>query len=266
MHPLSHATREEIAYYLTLFREQLSLFLFSGHAGRDILLTEGGESRAEGMAHLLGQCPNLKVVILNGCSTKGQVEQLHKAGVPLIIATHAPIGDTLATEFSKKLFQALEANCSIAEAFEQGIGLVLSQKAITAHRGMVLRTVPKDQTLWGIFPNPNKEGAGEWKLPSQAVRPVPSNYIENEVLLDTLFETFAESNATIKQLYEEGANFEEDTEKITHALLSALPAPISEHVRKLILPPLQEGIPTFSKASLMRLQQLVQTYQKRVVY
>ena len=35
MHPLSHATREEVAYYLTLFREQLSLFLYSGHADRE---------------------------------------------------------------------------------------------------------------------------------------------------------------------------------------------------------------------------------------
>lgn len=261
MHPLSHATREELAYYLTLFRDQLSLFLYSGHAGRDMLLTEGGESRAEGIAHLLGQCPNLKVVILNGCSTKGQVEQLHAVGVPLVIATHAPIGDKLATDFSKKLFQALEANCTIAKAFEQGIGLVLAQKEINAHRGVVLRNVPKDQPIWGIFPNPNVDGGGEWKLPSQAVRPVPIQYIENELLLDTLFETFAKSNATVEQLYDQGANFEENTEKITHALLSALPAPISEHVRKLVLPPLKEGEPTFSVASPMRLHQLVQTYQ-----
>lgn len=261
MHPLSHATREEVAYYLTLFREQLSLFLYSGHAGRDVLLTEGGESRSEGIAHLLGQCPNLKVVILNGCSTKGQVAQLHEAGIPLVIATHAPVGDRIATEFSKKLFQALTANCTIEEAFEQGIGLVLAKKEVLAHRGVVLREIAKDQPLWGIFPNPNKEKAGAWKLASQAMRPAPSNYIENEILLDTLFETFAKSNDTVGQLYESGANLEEDTEKITHALLSALPAPISEHVRKLVLPPLKEGEATFSKASAMRLQQLVQTYE-----
>ncbi len=69
----SHATLEDIGYYLTLFRDRLGLFLFSGHADRDRLLTESGDSRAGGIAHLLGQCKNLKVVVLNGCSTGEQV-------------------------------------------------------------------------------------------------------------------------------------------------------------------------------------------------
>ena len=272
MHPLSHATKEEIAYYLTLFREQLSLFLFSGHAGRDVLLTEDGASRAEGIAHLLGQCTNLQVVILNGCSTIGQVTQLHEAGVPLVIATHAPVNDKLATEFSKKLFEALEANCTIATAFEQGVGLVLTQRKIEVYRSVVPRKKSRNNDmLWGIFPNLTKnnlaknnltkKSAEHWQLANQAIHSVPSHYVENELLLDTLFETFAKSNDTIDELYESGANFEEDTERITHALLSALPAPISEHVRKLVLPPLKEGALTYSRVSSMRLQQLIQTYQ-----
>ena len=68
---VSHATLGDIGYYLTLFRDRLGLFLYSGHAGRDVLLTEDGASRSGGIAHLLGQCKNLKVVILNGCSTAG---------------------------------------------------------------------------------------------------------------------------------------------------------------------------------------------------
>jgi len=43
---VNHATLNDIRYYLTLFRDQLNLFLYRRHAGRDVLLTEDGASRA----------------------------------------------------------------------------------------------------------------------------------------------------------------------------------------------------------------------------
>lgn len=262
LHSLHSAGLEDLAYYLMLFRERLSLFLYSGHAGRDKLCTEGGNTNADGIAHLLGQCPNLKVVVLNGCSTKGQVDLLHKAGVPLIIATESPIEDTAATAFSEKLFQALEANATIKEAFEQGIGFVKASEKITSARRGIDNLDDLNFDNWGIYSNPNITGFNpeDWKLPTQPARPLETDYLENELLLETLFETFAKTNDAVATLYDGGADLEEDQGKITHTLLKALPAPISEHVRKLVLPPTSDN-DIWSIAGPMRLSQLVQTYQ-----
>jgi len=259
---VSHATLEDIGYYLTLFRDRLGLFLFSGHAGRDRLLTEDGDSRAGGIAHLLGQCKNLKVVVLNGCSTGGQVAALHAAGVPLVIATSAPVGDEIAAQFSARLFQALETGLSIGEAFEQGIGEALSRKEIAVNRGLDLQPHDQpDEPLWGIFPNPGKPDAANWKLPVQAGRPAAMQYDPNELLLETLYDTFAQANPRVRELHEAGALLDERKEEIVAALLKALPAPISEHVRKLVAPSQPGAAAGWDSAGPLRLAQLAQTYQ-----
>jgi len=216
MHPLNNATLDEIAYYLTLYRERLSLFLFSGHAGRDILLMEDGVSRAEGIAHLLGQCPNLKVVILNGCSTEGQIKQLHAGGVPVVIATSAPVGDKLATEFSKKLFHGLETGYTIQEAFEQGIGVVKAKRDIIVYReiGRGIRGREQKQ-LWGISIHPNFPDAGNWKLPSEATESISSRIntaIKKSSIAKRLKTRFLKMQ--LEELEKDYLNLEEDIKVI----------------------------------------------------
>ena len=74
LHRDSYVTLDKLPSYLTLYRDTLSIFLFSGHAGRDrLLLGGGGIANSDGVAQMLGQCPQLKLVMLNGCSTEGQV-------------------------------------------------------------------------------------------------------------------------------------------------------------------------------------------------
>ncbi len=257
---VSHATLDDIAYYLTLFRDRLGLFLYSGHAGRDVLLTEDGLTRASGIAHLLGQCRNLKVVVLNGCSTGGQVAALHAAGVPLVIATSAPVGDEIAAQFSARLFQALETGLSVGEAFEQGIGEALGRKDIP-----VVRSIGDDTTgqpgapLWGIFPNPAKPDAAGWKLPMQAAVTVPDDFKVNEILLEVLYDTFSVTNPALRELAESGATLGNNFGNIRAAILKAFPAPIGERIRKLVAPSSEAD--GFDKPSLPRLSQLALTYE-----
>lgn len=260
--PVSHATLDDVAYYLTLFRDRLSLFLFSGHAGRDELLTEDGASRAAGIAHLLGQCPNLKVVILNGCSTAGQVSALHSAGVPLVIATSAPVGDEIAAKFSERLFQALEAGLSIGDAFEQGIGEALSRRPLEVDRsaGFDPDGTP-GEPLWGIKPHPDKPDALAWKLPSAPLKAATLHDEPNELLLETLYETLAETNPRLRELRDAGAEMNGRQEEIVSALLRALPAPLSEHVRKLVAPSTPGATGGCDQVGPQRLAQMVQTYQ-----
>ncbi|HRI59583.1 MAG TPA: CHAT domain-containing protein [Saprospiraceae bacterium] len=259
---VSHATLEDIGHYLTLFRDRLGLFLFSGHAGRDVLLTEDGASRAGGIAHLLGQCKNLKVVVLNGCSTAGQVEALHAAGVPLVIATSAPVGDEIAAQFSARLFQALETGLSIGEAFEQAIGEAQARQELKVDRSVGRRPDSKpDEPLWGLKPHPDKPDAAGWKLPVQAVRPANLQHEPNELLLETLYDTFAQTNPRVRELREEGATLQNKRRKIKNALEDALPAPISEHLRKLLLTSLPGEEEGYDKTGPRRLDQLARTYQ-----
>lgn len=206
MQLLSHATLDEIVHSLILHREQLSLFLYSGHAGRDILLSEKETARAEGIAQLLGQCPNIKVVILNGCSTIGQVQKLHKVGVPLVIATESPVGDELATRFSKSLFHALETGCTIKEAFDLGIGAVQAKTELEICRGVIPREKIMNKPLWGIFQNPNKPDASNWKLQTQK-----SNLIGNGIkMLVQQTSTAKELNVRLLKMQVEELNKDYD--------------------------------------------------------
>lgn len=259
---ISHATLEEIAYYLTLFRDRLRLFQFSGHAGQDVLLTEDGISRAKGIAHLLGQCPKLEVVILNGCSTYAQVEALHEVGIPLVIATSAAVEDPIASRFSQRLYQALETGQSIRDAFEMACGVTLAQREIKIFRSLDSRVIEEaGAPLWGIFPYLEQDEYGDWKLPTIPSQVTNSYYEPNLELLETLYDTFTVTNPYVRLHFGQGATLETQRESIVAAILKALPAPISEQIRKLVMPTLPGATEGWDKVGLMRLTQTTQAYQ-----
>ena len=91
------ASLERIYSVFQKHRDRIALFHFGGHADGDRLLLQSAfEPRpayAEGLATLLGQQRGLKLVFLNGCSTRPQVKRLLDAGVPAVIATARPIDD-----------------------------------------------------------------------------------------------------------------------------------------------------------------------------
>ena len=105
------ASLERIYAVFQKHRDRIAIFHFGGHADRDRLLLQSAfEPRpayADGLATLLGQQRGLKLVFLNGCSTRPQVKRLLDAGVPAVIATARPIDDAVATEFAVAFYQAL---------------------------------------------------------------------------------------------------------------------------------------------------------------
>lgn len=261
MHAISHVTLKEIANYLTLFRDNLQLFHYSGHANHKELFTEDEVSRAEGIGHLLGQCKRLKLVVLNGCSTAGQVKYLHELGVPVVIATTASVGDSTATRFAIRFYAGLEAGLSINDAFEIGIGEVLALKKIEVVRSVGFPgQLPADRPLWGIFKHPEKLDAVNWKLPSRAIIQVPLNYKENELLLNAIYEALGQTNEELEILLRQGATIQNNKGKIIPLILDTLPAPISEHIRKLVAPSLPGNESEADKVGRKRLVQLVNTY------
>ena len=133
------ASLERIYSVFQKHRDRIAIFHFGGHADGDRLLLQSAfEPRpayAEGLATLLGQQRGLKLVFLNGCSTRPQVKRLLDAGVPAVVATARPIDDRVATEFAVAFYQALTTGyrnenrqvtggCSLATAFAQAQGMI----------------------------------------------------------------------------------------------------------------------------------------------
>lgn len=164
---LPAATTKTIIDAILKNKEELSFFHYSGHAGRDQLNLEGISAKALGIARLLRLCPKLKLVVLNGCSTKNQVNQLLGMGIPIVIATHAAVNDQSAFDFSTRFYSGLAEGKSIGESFELAILTILteSENPPEVYRGIgKLKKKKKFENLWGIFYEEEKKPLLEYRL------------------------------------------------------------------------------------------------------
>lgn len=265
LHRDSFVTLEKLPSHITLYRDELALFLFSGHAGRDRLLLSDGAAQAGGLAQLLGQCPRMKLVFLNGCSTQGQVAQLIAAGVPVVIAANAPVSDRKATYFSIRFFEALQQQFSIREAFNMAkasVETAFSGIAVGEHRDIGFEATKSEEPAWGLFFTEKSEHILDWKLPAQAAVETGAlaNFTPNQHLIDTLFKTLTENNEDIRKLHQQiQRGIQITVPRKRMAILNALPAPLAEPLRKLMVPVEKEN-EGFDKISEARLRQIAQTY------
>ncbi len=150
-----------------MYKEDLLLFHFSGHAGLDRVQLHDEAARSQGLAQLLGQCPNLKMVFLNGCSTYGMVRELqeHIANPNLVIvSSSAPVGDSVARNFSVALYRELERGSPVGTAFNLALGDSTLRKDIgQVTRGIFQEEGPANTPLWGI--HHKTESPPEFVLP-----------------------------------------------------------------------------------------------------
>jgi hypothetical protein len=263
IHMEQPARRERIAQYLTGFHQDIVLFHYSGHAGRDALWTREEASQAGGIAQLLGQCPRLKLVFLNGCSTQGQVKALWEAGVPVIIATSAPVDDRTATTFAIRFYQALSSEVNLETAFNFAKGDALALKAdldIPLKRGIQFREERNEEPVWGLFVQKGRDNILDWRLPKKDYGQREKDYIPNQLLLDTLMEVLAPFDRQVRHLKED----EEAGETISLSdkklyVTNCMPEPIADQLRKLLMPTPDEEEQGFDQISLARLKQLTRT-------
>jgi len=138
------ASLERIYSVFLKHGDRIALFHFGGHADGDRLLLQSAfephPAYAEGLATLLGQQRGLKLVFLNGCSTRPQVKRLLDAGVPAVIATARSIDDNVATEFAVAFYQALTTgyrneNRQVTGGRSLGTAFAQAQGMIKAARG-----------------------------------------------------------------------------------------------------------------------------------
>jgi hypothetical protein len=216
---------------------------------------------------LLSSCPKLKLVFLNGCSTKGQVEALLSRGVPIVIATSAPVNDQKAGQFSTAFFKSLNNQSTIKEAFDAAKGALLTDNPnveIHATGGIRrLSEMQKDDGLWGIYYT--NEETLQWKLPMQSSVMLPSDYKENARLLEALVKSLANSGKqkAIDILEDEAEGTIVSLKPKLDLIISSFPEVLSNHLKKLLIPSsgsFNDGT-FFDKIGKSRLQQIVITHQ-----
>lgn len=274
LHIEQFATVDSLRRYLIAYQGRVELFHYGGHAGSEALWLADQDGDSGGIAALLAEQPNLKAVILNGCSTRGQVARLLDLGVPAVIATDAPVNDRRALDFAKLLYQALAGGASLDAAFRQAaaaLRIEQPQLDISVHRGLSWREAPADAQLpWGLYVREGSEAALEWKLPekrhseiiirgeaggSGVQKPV------NEALTQTLFDVLSPFSEELEFFHFQAERGREvDIRKVRLGIMNSLPAPVGEQVRKLFAADPETQRAGLDRISVGRLEQLVVTY------
>ena len=195
------ATKEVIINKIGFYQNDIIVFLYSGHAGSDKVFLQDGEANAVGLSGLLGNCPNLKLVILNGCSTKGQVKNLLDNRVPIVIATDRPIDDKKATLFCITFFTAMSVHAkTIRESFDiaiQAAQLDSTIKFDIFSRG-IGRIDKSDEPNWGLYCNAENESLlTTWRLPAKKIEITESNKWINKAL-EKICEDYLDKDTTDK--------------------------------------------------------------------
>lgn len=267
IHRDSFSTIPKIAEYLVLFQDDIILFHFGGHAGQDKLLLNDTNANAKGIAKLLGSCKNLKLVILNGCSSKGQVSALLSSGVPIVIATSAPVGDRAATQFAISFYQSLgDLHENVGSAFQTAIGAAQTESAFNLNPETKSRDINfseeeflSEDPLWGLYYQ--NEIDLEWKLPiARYIQ--QEEYIPNRSLIQSLLNSLAPFDPEVGKIQrQEEMGIEASLGEKKIAILKCLPHPISQQLRKLMSKEkgMEEHI-FYDKAGPERLNQICHTY------
>lgn len=171
---------EDLFELFNLYRDQVAIFHYGGHANGTHLQLETSEGESQlanalGLAQLMGQQEQLQLVFLNGCATSNQVELLLSAGVRAVIATSVPIDDMMAAEFAQQFYNTLGEQATIKEAFENAKAFITTRygpsREINIYPSREVSWEGKEQVMnkelvWGLYINENSPEVLEWKLPS----------------------------------------------------------------------------------------------------
>lgn len=267
VHRESFATVTNINLAFSNYREDIAVFHYAGHAGEQSLLFNDQAASGQGLAYLLkpsADAGNLRLVVLNGCSTGAQVEELLKIGVPAVIATSAAVNDRSAREFGTEFFKCVcVKGMSIRQAFETALAAAQLASAVPLgvdappSRDLNLPGKTPREPFWGLFFN-TAAAVDQNPIPSEAPGPLPP-FTPNAQLIKTLFTALvAACNEPAvkleKALKTEIIDNEENVIQMT--IFSALPLPIASQLNTLFAPGSSGTEDLMRKPGFERLQQL----------
>ncbi len=265
----SFATRASIVKNLIQYQDELIYFQYSGHAGRDRLLLEDDIANPKGIIKLLAACPCLKMIILNGCSTEGQVRFILEKipNIEIVIYTSSEVKDEAATHYSIGFWKAFcLRKLSIGQAHEEAIksAQVYTGKKIRDTRGLALETpIELDEIVWGILSY--KESSLLNILEKYRTSNDGEESLINKTLREKLFTAFAKYNSDIERAIEDSILKEED--QVTK-ILEALPFPLSEQIRKLFSKEGEldekEDLKFYNRIGVDRMYQMISAYKTMI--
>ncbi len=243
----------------------LTIFHYGGHAGGDELLLEDAEASEKGLAQLLGQQKNLKLVFLNGCSTKGQVDTLFAAGVKAVIATSAPINDDKAKDFAIAFYKALSYKQTIKQAFFMAKGTIELRKDAPeigfrkiGHADDTPSVIDTEKMLWGMYIQPDfEEEVLNFRLPYYKTiavsQDVLSNIRANRHITSVLEEMCRYKRDIFTEMIKvrDGEDVKRDSSYYLKLVFENFPLPIGKQIQ--LLKPMEV-------ANMERLEQLISTY------
>lgn len=266
----SLATVEKINTGLQKCGDHVAVFHFSGHAGPLMLRLGDALANAAGIPAQLKPSIDsgvLKLVVLNGCSTRGQVGALLDAGVPAVIATNAPAGDKSAATFAVRFYQNLcEGQMTIREAFTRALGPAQLATAADLDIGDkaprnigFFKKMEDNKPIWELFCQDEAAVDISPLIPGEGyLRP---GYTPNKELSETTFNALlASGNKAVEKIIadEKEGIYVEVSDKY-RAIVNALPFPIGIHLQKLFS--LSEDTEAgYDTASLVRIEQIAEVY------
>lgn len=210
---VSVSSVKEIFKYFELYKGQIGLIHYGGHASGKGLQIDGTLANAKGLANLMGTEPNLQFVFLNGCATKDQVKLLEENKVRTVIATSVPINDRKATDFAVRFYQNLtffDGENTLEDAFNNAKAYIettsMTPIEITTHRGFTFNDAkPISAFNWALY---GDEENWKWKLPKMGVSVTINSVVEETVatpvptISNTLSETKRKSLESQKEIIE----------------------------------------------------------------
>ena len=152
--------QDEIENAFEKYAGQLRIFHFSGHADPSKLQVNNYSFNptnifSEGLSQNIGLfCKEIKLVFLNGCSTKEQVQFFINKGIPAVIATSRPVRDKVACEFAKRFYQKYTnegSSLSLQLAFEATLNSIETDFGVLRSSATKINYELLDETVRGIF-------------------------------------------------------------------------------------------------------------------
>ena len=184
---LPSVTAEGLVKAFQAQRDAVCLLHYSGHAdGYQLVFRSGLQSSAmadaASLADFLSRQKGLKLVFLNGCSTREQAQGLLNAGVQMVIATDTAIEDQAARDFATHFYRSLLGGASVSDAFhEASSATLMSRKADVRqlYRDLLdLGGRTPTQMPWQLF----QQGEADWRLPLDELAPVDQEQLRKNII------------------------------------------------------------------------------------
>ncbi|MEO1519013.1 MAG: CHAT domain-containing protein [Bacteroidota bacterium] len=176
---IHNVTFDKIIRAFQEYGQRIVLFHFSGHANAYSLLLEtpfrkASELLMDHFVHFLALQPQLKVVFLNGCSTRAQSQRLLAQGIPAVISTHQNVKDEVARDMAVHFYAQLGKGHALQKAFDVSAALVRSQTKGGSPRALYRsETAALRKALpWQLDYGDQVQGMADWNLPDLSQQPL----------------------------------------------------------------------------------------------